>query len=77
MAASLGDDCVEIIDGVEVLVGERLVDERPEVFGRLQLRGVGWLVDEPDAVWNGHVFRRVPAGIVKLEHDDAVAPCAG
>ena len=41
-----------------MLVDERLVDERPEVFGRLQFRGVGWLVDEPDAVSYANAFDR-------------------
>src|SRR5450759_2804250 len=56
MAASRADDDIEIIDCVEVFVGERFVDERPEVLGWLQFRAVGWLVDEPDAVGNGEVF---------------------
>jgi hypothetical protein len=60
-----------------VLVGERLIDERPKVFGRLQFRAVGWLVDKPDAVRDGQVFRRVPASIVELKHDNAVAAGAG
>src|ERR1035437_10110929 len=60
-----------------MLVDERLVDERPEGVGRPQVRGVGWLVDEPDAVRDRQVFRRVPAGIVELKNDDAVASGAG
>jgi len=47
------------------------------VFGRLQFRSTGGLVDEPDAVGDRQVFRCVPTGIVELEHDDAVAPGAG
>jgi hypothetical protein len=66
-----------IVDGFEVLVGERLVDERPEMFGRLEFGGEGCLVDEPDAVRDGQVFRRVPAGLVELKNDDAVASGAG
>jgi len=77
MAASRADDDIEIVDCVEVFVGERFVDERPEVLGWLQFRAVGWLVDEPDAVGNGEVFRAVPTGVVELKHDDAVAPRAG
>ena len=77
IAASLGNDGIESVDGVEVRVGERLIDERPQVLGGLELRAVGRLVDEPDTVGNGEVLRTVPAGIVELEHDDAVAPGAG
>lgn len=72
-AASLGDGGIEIIDGLEVSVGERFVDERPEMLGRLQFRGMGWLVDEPDAVGDGQVVRRMPACIVELEDDVPVA----
>lgn len=35
VAASLADDSVEIIDGVEVFVDERLIDEGPQVLGGL------------------------------------------
>jgi len=29
MAASCGNDRIEVVDGLEVRVGERLIDERP------------------------------------------------
>jgi hypothetical protein len=38
---------------------------------------VGRLVDEPDAVGDREVLWTVPAGIIELKHDDAVAPGAG
>jgi len=47
------------------------------VLGGLEFRAVGWLIDEPDAVWDGQIFRPMPTGIVELEHDDAVASGAG
>ena len=34
-------------------------------------------LDEPDAIRNGKVFRTVPAGIVKLQNNDAIAASAG
>jgi hypothetical protein len=77
MAASRADDGVEIVDCIQVYVGERFVDGRPEVLSWLQFRSVGWLANEPDAVGNGEVFRAVPTGIVELKHDDAVAPGGG
>jgi len=47
----------------------------PEGLGRLKLGGVGWEVNEADAL--GHGERRgVPAGAVENEDDDPVAPCA-
>ncbi len=67
MAASGADDGVDIVDGVEVFFGEGFVDQRPKMFGGLQFRGVGGLVDQPDAVGNGEVLRAVPTGIGELQ----------
>lgn len=47
------------------------------MLGGLEFRAVGWLIDEPDAVWDGQIFWAVPASIVELEHDDAIASGAG
>jgi hypothetical protein len=77
IAASLCNSVVEFLDRFEVFVRKRLVNKRPEMFSRLEFGGIGWLVDEPDPVRNRQVFRSVPAGIVELEHDDAIAPSAG
>jgi hypothetical protein len=38
-AASFGKDGIELVDGLEVAIDDRLVDERPEVLGGLQLGG--------------------------------------
>src|SRR6266699_630841 len=81
-ATSLCDRGVEIVDGCEMSIDERLVDEGPKVLCRLQLRAVGGLEDQPDAVGNGEVFRTVPAGLVEYDNDDALAagtglPCEG
>ena len=73
MAAPIGDGSVEFVDRLKVRVDEGLVHERPQMLGGLQFRRVGWLVDEPDAVGNRQVRWRVPAGIVQLKNDDAVA----
>ena len=40
-ATALGDDVLEIGEGREVLVGEGLVEDGPEVFSRLKLGRVG------------------------------------
>lgn len=53
MAASCGNDRIELVDGLEVSVGERLIDEGPKVLGGLQFGAIGGLIDEPDAVWDG------------------------
>ena len=76
-AASRGHCSIEIVDRIEVFVGERLIDEGPKVLGRLQFRAVGRLIDEPDTVGKRQIFRSVPTRIVELEHDGAVASGAG
>ena len=45
IAVSLGDSGVEMSDRFEVFVGERLVNERPEMFGGLKFRGARRLVE--------------------------------
>jgi len=57
MAASRGNRSIEIIEGSEVFVDERLIDEGPKVLGGLEFRAVGRLKDEPDAVGDRQVFR--------------------
>ena len=48
-AAAFGEKGVEVVERLEVAVGDGFVDERPEVLGGLEFRRVGWQVDEPDA----------------------------
>lgn len=76
-AASRGNGRIEVFDGLEVLVGERLIDQRPEMLGGLKFRTAGRLIDKSDTVRDGQVLRPVPACIVELEHDDAIAAGAG
>src|SRR5215831_1290490 len=71
---ALADSLVEGLDGLEVAVDERLVDERPQVLGGLQLRTIGGLEHQADAVGHGEVLWTVPAGIVELQHDTLVGP---
>jgi hypothetical protein len=54
--AAVADRLVQILDGGKAAVGERLADEDPKMFGRLELRTVGWLVHEGNAVGHGQVF---------------------
>ena len=63
----------EVFDGLEMSVDERLIDELPKVLSGLQLRTMWRLEHEPDAVWNGKVFRAMPARTIKLK-DDAFVP---
>jgi hypothetical protein len=71
-ATALGDDVLKIGEGVEVLVGERLVEDGPEVLGGLKLGGVWGQVGEPETLRHDQVRLGVPAGVVELKHDDAI-----
>ena len=53
-------------------VGERLVDQGPEVLGRLEFGGIGRQELEVDAFGNTQVLGDVPAGAIEHEHDDLV-----
>src|SRR3954469_19480270 len=71
-ATALGDDVIEISKRLEILVGERLIQNGPEVLGGLKLGGVGGQVDQPDPIRNSQVRLSVPTGAVEPEHDDAL-----
>ncbi len=55
------------------MVSERLIQDGPEVLGRLPLRGVSGQVDEPEALGHDQVGRGVPAGVIEPEPDEALA----
>src|SRR5215213_935744 len=71
-SATVCDDAFQIGEGLEVLVGERLIQNRPEVLGRLKLGRVRGQVGEPEALRHDQVRLSVPAGAVEPEHDDAI-----
>ena len=54
-SATVCDDAFQIGEGREVLVGERLIQNRPEVLSRLKLGRVRGQVGEPDPIRNGQV----------------------
>lgn len=69
--AAIADRLVEALDVFEAAVGERLVDELPEMLGRLQFGAVSGLEDQPDSFGHIDVFRTVPAGLIDLQHEGA------
>jgi len=71
-ATALGDGLLEIGEGLEVTVDQRLIQDGPQVFGGLKLGRVPGQVDEPDPIRNSQVRFGVPAGVVENEHDDAI-----
>src|SRR3954471_12637450 len=75
--ATVCDRAFQIGEGLEVLVGERLIQNWPEVLSRLKLGRVRGQVGEPEALRHDQVRRGVPAGAVEPEHDDAIASRPG
>ena len=53
-------------------VGERLVDQGPEVLGRLEFGGIGRQELEVDAFGNNQIRGDVPTGAIEHEHDQIV-----
>src|SRR3954451_7299056 len=74
---ALGDDLLEIGQGLEVPVGEWLIQDRPQVFCGLKLRRIPGQVDGPDAIRHSQVGCSVPASVVEPEYDDALPSCPG
>ena len=71
-----GDGGVELDEGAEVPIDDRLVEVGPRRLGRLELGAVGRQVDEADGLGDGEAGRAVPAGIVEHERDDPPRPGA-
>src|ERR1700688_814070 len=61
------NDLVEIFDGLEVSVGERLVDECPKMLGGLQFGAVGTLENEPDPFGHDQIFWAVASRLRQAE----------
>src|SRR6185312_16129458 len=76
-ATALGDDVLELSKRPEVVVGEWLIEDGPEVLSRLQFGRVWGQVEGPDPVRNCQVRCAVPAGVVELQHDDPLASRPG
>jgi len=69
MAASRADDDIEIVDCVEVFVGERFVDERPEVLGWLLCvpRTSSVLISRRNRLTSAHYDRAAMFGTGRLD----------
>ncbi len=61
--ATVCDRAFQISEGRKVPVGERLIQDGPQVFGGLKLGRVPGQVDEPDPIRDGQVRLSVPAGV--------------
>lgn len=70
-SASLGKNRIDLGEGLEAAVGEGLVDDRPQPFGRLEFRRVGREEDEAHTLGNRKPGFAMPAGVVEDENDAA------
>ena len=69
--ALVGDFVFQLLDRRDVLVDDRLVDERPEGFGGLRLWTVGRQINQANASGDRQAGCAMPSGIVKHKQDDA------
>ncbi len=70
--AALGDDAVELGQAGEMLVDDRLVHQRPEMFGLLQFRAVG-LCPDASARRAADAMRELVEGRALLNSDPLTA----
>jgi hypothetical protein len=68
--AAIANRLVEVLDGLETAIGERLVNEHPKMLGRLQFGAVGGLKDEVNSIGDSQVLRALPAEAGKKESMD-------
>ena len=66
VAASLFDFFLDVLQSLEVLVRDGLIDEAPQVLGRLEFGGVGWQVDEAQPFGDAQAGLGVPAWRTQL-----------
>src|SRR3954471_24666440 len=67
IAASLCQDLIEIGQGVEMKICQRLVGRGAETLGRLECRGIGRQELQADSVGDLQVLGDMPAGTIEDE----------
>ena len=68
--APLGKNLIEFLQGLEVFIDNRLVGQRPQAFGGLDLWRVRWQEHQFNAFRNHQILGDMPARAV--EHQDDV-----
>ena len=68
--ATLGENFIEFLQGLEVLIDDGLVGQRPQAFGGLDLGRVRWQEHQFNALRNHQILGDMPARAV--EHQDDV-----
>ena len=67
----VGDCRFELLDARDVLIDDRLVDQRPQCFCRLQLECVGPQLNEANAIGDFQFGWAMPSGILEDQQNDA------
>ena len=69
--ALAGDFFFEFFDSRDVLIDDRLIDERPKGFGGLKLGTIGGQINQANPIGDFQIGWPMPARIVEHEQDDA------
>ncbi len=67
--AALRLDVLELVDGGEVAIGQHGIGQRPQMFGGLQLGGVGREKEQVDVLRDTQPHAAMPPCPVQDEHD--------
>lgn len=67
--ATLTEHLIEIVEGLKILVGQRLVSQGPEPLGRLDFWRIGRQEHQLDPFWYLQVLGDVPARLVEYQND--------
>lgn len=73
-ASGLG--VLQLIEVGEVAIDQDGVGQRPEVFGRLELRGIRRQEEEMHLLGDAQAHARVPARLIEHQHDLFGQPCS-
>ncbi len=76
LATARSDRGAEFVERGEVLIGDRLIHQGPEMLSRLEFGRIEREQDEADPVGDGQTFGSMPAGVVEHEDAAALASCA-
>ena len=66
-----GDFFFEFFDSRDVLIDDRLIDERPKGFGGLKLGTIGGQINQANPIGDFQIGCAMPSRIVEDEQDDA------
>ena len=74
--ATLGKNLIEFLQSLEVFIDDRLVRQRPQAFGGLDLWRVRWQEHQFNAFRNHQILGDMPARAVEHQDDVLVGPAS-